>query len=86
MRRFEIRIESVTGHCACGYSPGDKYYANGLNTPEKQFCGGAYMVLFPMQNALAAGAAFDFEKNPKSKTKPACPDCGCVKFSITLLE
>jgi len=40
----------------------------------------------PMQVALHSGARFSFEKNPKSKTKLACPDNGNVIFAIELLE
>jgi hypothetical protein len=35
---------------------------------------------------LHSGASFGFEKNPRSKTKLACPDNGYVVFKITLLE
>ena len=86
MKIFEIEVESVNGYCTAGYKAGDKFYAKGLNTPEKGFCGGAYMALFPMQNALHSGAQFNFEENPKSKTKLACPDNGYVVFTIRLIE
>jgi uncharacterized repeat protein (TIGR04076 family) len=52
MKKFEIEVEKVTGYCSCGYSPGDKFYAEGLKTPSKEICGGAYMILFPLQTAL----------------------------------
>ncbi|QQO08797.1 TIGR04076 family protein [Breznakiella homolactica] len=86
MKRFEIEVETVTGCCAAGYKSGDRFYASGLNTPDGPFCGGAYMALFPMQNALHGGARFSFEKDPRSKTRLACPDNGCVVFTIRLLE
>jgi uncharacterized repeat protein (TIGR04076 family) len=86
MKRFEIRVENVTGYCSCGYKPGDIFIAEGLNTPDKAICGGAYTVLFPMQNALASGARFSFEENPKSKTNLTCPDKGAVTFTIALLD
>ncbi len=86
MNTFEIEVEKVTGPCSCGYGVGDKFLAEGLNTPEKGFCGGAYMILFPMQTALNSGARFGFEKNPKCKTGLACPDNGYVTFKITLRE
>lgn len=86
MKSFEIEVEKVTGHCSCGYKAGDKFYADGLNTPSKGFCGGAYMIIFPMQTALNCGALFTFESNPKCKTKLACPDNGYVTFKITMLE
>jgi len=54
--------------------------------PKISFCGGAYIVIFPMQVALHCGAVFRFEKNPKSKTKLACPDNGNVICAIELLE
>ncbi len=83
-KKFVITVEQVTGYCACGYQKGDTIVCEGLNTPERPFCGGAYAILFPMQNALHAGARFDFEKNPYSKTKLTCPDNGYVTFSIAL--
>ena len=86
MKKFEYEVETVTGHCACGYKPGDKFCCEGMNTPNTAFCGGAYMALFPMQVALHNGARFNFEENPKSKTKLACPDNGYVVFKITLLD
>jgi uncharacterized repeat protein (TIGR04076 family) len=86
MSKFEIEVEKVLGHCSCGYKVGDKFYADGLNTPDKGFCGGAYMVLFPMQTALNCGARFNFEVNPKSKTKLACPDNGYIHFKITMMN
>ena len=86
MKSFEIEIEKVSGYCSCGYKVGDKFCAEGLNTPNTAFCGGAYMILFPMQTALFSGAHFHFEENPKSKTKLACPDNGYVTFKITMVE
>jgi len=86
MNQFEIEVEKVTGYCSCGYQVGDKFYAEGLNTPDKGFCGGAYMILFPMQTALNCGALFNFETNPKCKTKLACPDNGNVTFKITMMS
>ena len=86
MKRFEIEVEKVNGHCLCGYKVGDKFYADGLNTPNCSFCGGAYMIIFPMQTALHCGAQFSFEENPLSKSKLACPDNGYVVFKITLLS
>lgn len=86
MKKFEIEVEKVSGYCSCGYKLGDKFYAEGLNTPNKTFCGGAYMVIFPLQTALSCGALFDFEENPKCKTKLACPDNGYITFKITLLD
>lgn len=86
MKKFEIEVEKVEGYCSCGYKPGDKFYAEGLKTPSKEICGGAYMILFPLQTALHSGAVFDFEDNPKSKTKLSCPDDGKVFFRITLMD
>lgn len=84
MRRFEIEVEKVTGHCDCGYGVGDRFECDGLNTPAQEFCGGAYMALFPMIVALNSGASFGFEENPRSKTGLACPDQGNVVFRVTL--
>ena len=83
---FRIRVEMVQGYCSCGYQEGDTFSCEGMNTPAVSFCGGAYIVLFPMQVALQSGARFCFEENPKCKTKLACPDNGNVVFSIELLE
>jgi hypothetical protein len=44
------------------------------------------MIIFPMQVALNGGARFNFEVNPKSKTKLACPDNGNVIFTITEMD
>ena len=85
-KNFEIKVEKVTGYCACGYKEGDVISCEGLNTPEKPFCGGAYAIIFPIQTALFFGPKFSFEENPKSKTKLTCPDNGYVTFSITLLD
>ena len=84
MKSFAIEVEEVRGHCSCGYRQGDTFHCSGLNTPDGAFCGGAYMILFPMQVALHSGAQFSFEKNPQSKTKLDCPDDGKVVFRITL--
>ena len=83
-KRFEIEVEKVNGYCACGYKEGDIITCEGLNTPNQPFCGGAYAILFPMQTALFSGATFDFEEDPHSKTKLACPDNGYVVFKLTL--
>ena len=85
MKTFVIEVEKVNGYCSCGYQVGDKFFCSGLNTPQQEFCGGAYMGIFPMQTALHCGAEFGFEKNPHSKTKLACADNGNVIFSVTLL-
>lgn len=85
-KKFQIKVEKVTGYCACGYKEGDIILCEGLNTPNQAFCGGAYAILFPMQTALHSGAAFGFEENPHSKTKLTCPDNGYVTFRITLLD
>lgn len=85
-KKFEIEVEKVTGHCACGYKVGDVISCEGLKTPAQPFCGGAYAILFPMQTALHSGATFNFEENPHSKTKLSCPDNGYVTFKITLIK
>ncbi len=84
-KKFEIEVEKVNGYCACGYQEGDIFTCEGLNTPSQPFCGGAYAIIFPMQTALHAGATFDFEENPHSKTKLACPDNGYVVFRIAVV-
>jgi uncharacterized repeat protein (TIGR04076 family) len=86
VKNFEIKVEKVTGHCACEYKEGDIITCDGLNTPDKPFCGGAYAIIFPMQTALFSGARFNFEENPCSKTKLACPDNGYVTFTLTLIK
>jgi uncharacterized repeat protein (TIGR04076 family) len=86
MKQFEYRVEKVSGYCACGYKEGDIFHCEGMNTPEISFCGGAYIVLFPIQVALHNGAEFHFEENPKSKRNLACPDNGYVVFKITMIE
>ena len=86
MKRFEYTVEKVSGHCACGYKVGDVFSCEGMNTPNGSFCGGAFMVLFPIQVALHNGARFNFEENPKSKGELACPDNGYIIFRITLMN
>ena len=58
----------------------------GLHTPNKPFCGGAYAILFPMQTVLVSGAMFNFEENPYSKTKWVYPDNGDVVFKRALIK
>lgn len=84
MKTFEIEIEKVNGYCTYGYKEGDTFVFNGYSTPDG-FCGGAYTMLFPIIVALTSGATFDFEKNPRCKTKMACPDNGNIIFKITLM-
>lgn len=84
MKKIRFIVEEVNGHCSCGYKVGDVFHCDGLNTPKEPICGGAYMILFPMQFALCSGARFSFEDNPKSKTKLACPDNGYVVFKCVL--
>jgi len=86
MRRFKIEVEKLNGYCDLGYKEGDVFYSEGMNTPCNGFCGGAFMILYPMQVALFSGSKFGFEKNPKCKTGLACPDRGKVVFSIELLD
>lgn len=85
MKRFEVEVEKVNGHCTYGYKVGDIFIFNGFDTPNA-FCGGAYTMLFPLIVALQSGARFTFEKNPLCKTKMACPDNGNIIFKITLLD
>jgi len=85
-KKFRIEVEKVNGYCACGYKVGDVITCVGLKTPDRPFCGGAYSVLFPVQNALHSGAVFKFERNPHSISKLSCPDNGNVIFKITLVE
>jgi uncharacterized repeat protein (TIGR04076 family) len=85
MKKFEIEVERVNGHCSYSYGEGDKFIFNGYSTPDG-FCGGAYTTLFPIIVALSSGARFDFEENPYCKTKMACPDNGNIIFKVTLLE
>jgi uncharacterized repeat protein (TIGR04076 family) len=85
-KRFEIEVEKVNGYCPCCYKEGDIFICEGLNTPDKPFCGGAYAIIFPMQTALHSGASFSFEENLYCKTKLACPDNGYVIFKITLIK
>ena len=81
-KKFEIEVEKVNGYCACGYKVGDIITCEGLNTPNKPFCGGAYAIIFPMQS----GTTFNFEENPYSKTKLACTDNSYVVFRHTLMK
>ncbi len=85
-KKFEVEVTEVRGYCACGYKQGDKFIFPGLGTPNQSFCGGAYMILFPMINALISGGRFNFEENPFSKTNLACPDNGYIVFKITRLD
>lgn len=85
-RKFEVEVEKVNGDCCFGYKEGDKFQLDGIATPDNRFCGGAYVILFPMIVALSSGSRFDFEENPYSKTKLACPSNGDVLFKITALE
>ena len=85
MPKYEIKVQKVSGPCKCGYKEGDVFYATGLNTPDKPFCGNAYRAISHAQFALHWGAEFGSEKNPKSKTQMGCPDGGNVLFSITKL-
>ena len=86
MKKFEIEVTKVCGHCSSGYKEGDVFTCDGLNTPNKPFCGGAYAILFPMQTALHSNGTFNFEENPLCKTNLTCPDNGNVTFKITLLS
>ena len=86
MKKFKISVEKVNGYCDLGYNEGDSFMVNGMNTPCCEFCGGAFMILYPMQVALFSGSRFHFEKNPLCKTGLACPDKGKVIFSIEMLE
>ena len=85
MKRFDVEIEKVNGYCSAAYKEGERFLFEGYNTPA-DFCGGAYTMLFPILVALNSGARFDFEKNPYSKSRMACPDNGNVIFTVTLLE
>ena len=85
MKKFEIGIEKVNGHCAYSYKVGDRFLFNGFDTPPA-FCGGAYTTLFPIIVALHSGARFNFEKDPLCKTKMACPDNGNIIFSVRLVS
>ena len=86
MKQFEYIVEKVSGYCVCGYKVGDVFRCEGMNTPNESFCGGAFMVLFPIQVALHNGARFNFEQNPKSKGALACPDNGYIIFRITMID
>lgn len=86
MKQFELKVEKVSSYCSCGYKVGDVFHCKGMNTPESEFCGGAYMALFPIQVALHNGAKFSFDDNPSSKGNLACPDNGAVVFRISLLD
>ncbi len=61
MKKFEIEVEKVNGHCSYSYDKGDKFVFHGYSTPDG-FCGGAYTMLFPIIVALNSGARFGFEK------------------------
>lgn len=84
MKNFEVEVEKVNGYCQYKYEEGDKFIFNGYSTPDG-FCGGAYIILFPILVALNSGARFDFEKNPYCKTKLSCPDNGNIIFKVTLI-
>lgn len=85
MKKFEVEVEKVNGYCSCKYKEGDTFIFNGYSTPDS-FCGGAYTMLFPIIVALNSGARFDFEENPYSKTKMACPDNGNIVFKVALMK
>jgi uncharacterized repeat protein (TIGR04076 family) len=85
MKKFNVEVEKVNGYCRYGYTKGDSFIFNGFDTPDG-FCGGAYTTLFPIIVALNSGATFNFEDNPHSKTKMACPDNGNIIFKVTVLD
>ena len=85
MKQFEVEVEKVNGYCTYKYKEGDRFIFKGYSTPA-DFCGGAYTMLFPIIVALNSGAKFDFEENPNSKTKMACPDNGNIIFKIKTIQ
>ena len=85
MKRFKITVDKVVGYCSCNYKKGDVFYVQGMNTPKKEFCGGAFLIIYPIQVSLHTGGCFSFERNPLCKTQLACPDNGNVIFSIELM-
>lgn len=84
-KKLEIQVEKISAYCPYEYVEGQKIPVNGYDTPDG-FCGGAYTALFPIIVALNSGARFEFEEDPLSKTKMACPDDGKVTFKVKLLE
>ena len=85
MGKYEIEIEKVDGYCVYSYEKGDKFVFNSLKTRDN-FCGGAYMVAYPVMSVFEFGGKFEFEENPYCKTKLSCPDNGKVIFKVSKIE
>ena len=58
MKRFKITVDKVVGYCSCNYKKGDVFYVQGMNTPKKEFCGGAFLIIYPIQVSLHTGGCF----------------------------
>ena len=80
-KEFLVTVEKVRGSCRCSFKEGDKFSFRGVKTIEG-FCGGAYLVIFPLMTALGFGARFNFNKNPAEMKGLACPSDAKVIFSI----
>lgn len=85
MNKYEIEIEKVKENCSCSYKKGDKFIFNGFETLEK-FCGGAYVVAYPIISVFEFGGQFKLEDNPNSKTRLSCPNNGNIIFKVVKID
>lgn len=74
MYKIRIRVVSVKGHCAANLKVGDTFEidSNGQPVPV-QFCGWAFVTLWPFITPLRYGGTLPWEKDP-NKAYVSCPD------------
>jgi len=72
--KIKIRVVKVTGHCSANLKVGDTFEidSNGQPVPVN-FCGWAFVTLWPFITPLRYGGRLPWEKDP-NKAYVACPD------------
>jgi uncharacterized repeat protein (TIGR04076 family) len=84
--KIKIKVNEIrgTGKCPAGLKVGDTFEINENGQPVPiNFCGWAFVVLWPFITPLRYGGSLPWEKDPK-KTFVSCPDPdNTVVFEIT---
>jgi uncharacterized repeat protein (TIGR04076 family) len=81
--KVKVTVESIRGICTAGFQVGD-YWILQKYTPPMEFCGMAFLTLYPSIRSLVFDGKIPFAKN--NVLRVACPDAkNCTVFSVSVL-
>ncbi len=82
--KVRVEVESIRGVCTAGFQVGDHWILQKF-TPPMEFCGMAFLTLYPSVRSLVFGGTIPFADN--NVLRVACPDAkNCTVFTVRVVS